>query len=99
MNSRPINVSVYDTSLSNCDHSQYQRDCVACAARVVKLYLPATMTLSVEEHVDRYVACASSRDGFFRIVASGLTPYEALANLRNPLAFVSFMDGKEEISG
>lgn len=87
-----LSVDFLDIATPQCTHEPYQKDCVACAVRVLKYYLPASMRLSVEQHEDRYDACATDRDGFFRVVASGLTPSAALANLRNPLALIAFMD-------
>jgi len=92
-------VDFYDILPPKCEHDPYQKDCVACAVRVLKMYLPATMILSVESKPDFYQAQASDRDGFFRVIASGLTPADALVNLRNPLAMIAFMsksDGEQE---
>jgi hypothetical protein len=88
-------VDFYDIIPPKCEHDPYQKDCVACAVRVLNAYLPATMTLAVESKPGYYQAQASDRDGFFRVVASGLTPAEALANLRSPLAMIAFMDTSE----
>lgn len=92
-------VDFYDILPPKCEHDPYEKDCVACAVRVLNMYLPATMTLSVESKPGSYQAQASDRDGFFRVVASGLTPAEALVNLRSPLAMISFLktsDGGKE---
>ena len=92
-------VEFYDIAPPKCEHDPYQKDCVSCAVRVLKMYLPATMVLSVESKPDFYQAQASDRDGFFRVIASGLTPADALVNLRNPLALIAFMsksDGGQE---
>lgn len=79
-----------------CDHvTDFQGDCVACAIRVVSLFLPVSMRLYVESRSGRYFAGAADRDGFFRVVAEGLTPADALANLRNPLARIAFSDSSE----
>lgn len=76
-----------------CDHgSGYQKDCVACAVRILNFYIPASMRLYVESKSGKYQAGASDRDGFFRVVAEGLTPSDALSNLRNPLALIAFME-------
>jgi hypothetical protein len=63
------------------------------------MYLPATMMLSVESKPDSYQAQACDREGFFRVIASGLTPADALANLRNPLALIAFMEKSERGEG
>jgi hypothetical protein len=92
-------VEFYDIAPPKCEHDPYQKDCVSCAVRVLKMYLPATMMLSVESKAGTYQAQASDREGFFRVVASGLTPADALVNLRNPLAMIAFMgklDGEQE---
>jgi hypothetical protein len=97
--SSAASVDFYDIAPPTCVHEPYQKDCVACAVRVLNMYLPASMRLSVESKTGTYQAQASDRDGFFRIVASGLTPAEALVNLRNPLALIAFMsksDGEKE---
>jgi hypothetical protein len=89
-------VDFYDIIPPKCEHDPYQKDCVACAVRVLNMYLPATMRLSVESKPGFYQAQASDRDGFFRVVANGLTPAEALINLRNPLALIAFMGKSNE---
>jgi len=92
-------VDFYDITPPKCVHDPYQKDCVACAVRVLNMYLPATMRLSVESKGGIYQAQASDREDFFRVVASGLTPAEALVNLRTPLAMIAFMgksDGGKE---
>jgi hypothetical protein len=97
--SSAAHVDFYDILPPKCEHDPYQKDCVACAVRVLNMYLPATMMLSVESKPDSYQAQASDRDGFFRVIASGLTPADALVNLRNPLALIAFMsksDGGQE---
>jgi hypothetical protein len=53
------------------------------------------MRLYVESKAGKYCAGAADRDGFFRVIAEGLTPAEALVNLRNPLALIAFMDKTE----
>jgi hypothetical protein len=89
-------VDFYDIVPPTCVHDPYQKDCVACAVRVLNMYLPATMRLSVETKAGSYQAQASDRDGFFRVVAEGLTPAEALVNLRNPLAMIAFMSKSDK---
>lgn len=89
-------VDFLDFAPPTCDHgSLYQADCVACAVRVLNHYIPASMRLYVESKNGKYYAGAADRDGFFRVVAEGLTPAEALVNLRNPLALIAFMDKTE----
>jgi hypothetical protein len=86
-------VDFLDFAPPTCDHgSLYQTDCVACAVRVLNYYIPASMRLYVESKNGKYHAGAADRDGFFRVVSEGLTPAEALVNLRNPLALIAFMD-------
>ena len=86
-------VDFLDFAPPTCDHGAvYQKDCVACAVRVLNYYVPVSMRLYVEAKAGTYEAGAADRDGFFRVVASGLTPAEALVNLRNPLALIAFMD-------
>jgi hypothetical protein len=87
----------YDIKPPECSHAAgstqpiLERDCVSCVVSILKMYLPVYMQLSVEHHEGKYVACVTDRDGFFRIVAEGLTPAIALFNLRNPLALIAFM--------
>ena len=89
-------VDFLDFAPPTCEHgSSYQKDCVACAVRVLNLYMPISMRLYVEFKSGLYEAGAADRDGFFRVVASGLTPADALANLRNPLALIAFMEKSE----
>lgn len=86
-------VDFLDFAPPTCDHgSLYQKDCVACAVKVLNFYVPVSMRLYVQFKSGSYEAGAADRDGFFRVVASGLTPADALANLRNPLALIAFMD-------
>jgi len=89
-------VEFYDIAPPKCEHDPYQKDCVSCAVRVLKMYLPATMVLSVESKPGSYQAQASDREGFFRVIASGLTPAEALVNLRSPLAMITFLDTSDK---
>jgi hypothetical protein len=89
-------VDFLDFGPPTCGHgSAYEKDCVACAVRILNFYLPASMRLYVESKPGHYEAGAADRDGFFRVVASGLTPAEALVNLRNPLALIAFMEKTE----
>jgi len=89
-------VDFLDFAPPTCEHgSSYQKDCVACAVKVLNFYVPASMRLYVEFKAGLYEAGAADRDGFFRVVASGLTPADALANLRNPLALIAFMEKSE----
>ena len=89
-------VDFLDFAPPTCEHgSSYQKDCVACAVKVLNFYVPASMRLYVEFKAGSYEAGAADRDGFFRVVASGLTPADALANLRNPLALIAFMEKSE----
>jgi hypothetical protein len=90
-------VDFLDFAPPTCEHSaMYQPDCVACAISVLNHYIPASMRLYVESKNGKYYAGAADRDGFFRVIAEGLTPAEALANLRNPLALIAFMDKAED---
>ena len=89
-------VDFYDILPPKCEHDPYQKDCVACAVRVLNMYLPATMMLSVESKPDFYQAQACDREGFFRVIASGLTPAEALVNLRSPLAMITFLETSDK---
>jgi hypothetical protein len=87
----------YDIKPPACAHAAgstqpiLERDCVSCVVSILKVYLPVYMQLSVEHHEEKYVACVTDRDGFFRIIANGLTPAIALFNLRDPLALIAFM--------
>lgn len=89
-------VDFLDFAPPTCDHgSLYQKDCVACAVKVLNFYVPVSMRLYVQFKSGSYEAGAADRDGFFRVVASGLTPADALVNLRNPLALIAFMEKAE----
>ena len=89
-------VDFLDFAPPTCEHTTtYQPDCVACAVKVLNCYMPVSMRLYVQFKSGSYEAGAADRDGFFRVVASGLTPADALVNLRNPLALIAFMDKSE----
>lgn len=90
-------VDFLDFSTPVCAHDGfvYRRDCVACAVRILNFYLPASMRLYVASKAGNYEAGAADRDGFFRVIAEGLTPAEALVNLRNPLSLIAFMEKTE----